>query len=811
MSVPFNESEPCALGVEWFVESKALQPIASDTAPNFATEVRVSSTQAETVDRLWWFTHREARGRYEVEVYEDGSFSGGASQTDTYRPTLDVNDVDGWGWSEGGGLSDVDLYAQVDGAAFTPGTYNGRAVQDDSWLSPLFGQAMEATFRTSGIAGDFTNRRIVSVTVEARVDLLVDYYLVAAGSVTPLLVIDGVRYLGNTVTVSGERSGGTRVATSWRYNPATGCSWRETDLDEFDDYSGTWAFGWVLGATGSSNNLVVLYQGWLDVLSEADDPRVALGCVDRMTPGWNSVDLEEPDGTPGWPKANGTDYIVSIRARDPYIGFDPLVPILADPRQPCPSPVEGVEPAYNRRTRMLDRIDETTLACPALLLEDSYGAVSTDSQPYTLLGDDPVDQLGWDTDLTRVYASHDIEQDVTTPADTYSWLRCLVCTESTDTADDLTVGIYDRATDTLQGSVTFTVDDLAWPRTAWQIMEDTPGLLALGAAQHYLRFSCPAASGLGWRVQAISCYPEAAADGPPPAGTEAVTWGGTTDTLWVDGAQHTHADACATIHTAPDTPAGFTAAAAGEVDCVDWIELAWTPTSVNDCGLGFLRYEIDRSDDAGATWQRIADITDEAVASFDDYESLRNTAARYRMRVRRVDGAPSAWTATQTATAAMTCCGYVLTSNEEPDLTVWYDDLRPRRYEFLENATELQLHGRDYQVQFRELEDRGDRFQVELLVAAEGGVGGTVAASPEGRRVFDPLLVLAGNKRDRDTGEKVSVSYVCVHDSDGNRWFASLRTPTGVRTEPGGQYVLDVVVVEVTDVPSVADPAAAGS
>jgi hypothetical protein len=50
------------------------------------------------------------------------------------------------------------------------------------------------------------------------------------------------------------------------------------------------------------------------------------------------------------------------------------------------------------------------------------------------------------------------------------------------------------------------------------------------------------------------------------------------------------------------------------------------------------------------------------------------------------------------------------------------------------------------------------------------------------------------------------VSYVCVRDEEGNRWFASINVPNGVVRNRRRLYVATVQIVEVTDTPSPVDP-----
>jgi len=51
----FNPHDPCAIGLEWFVDAQALQAVSSDVADTHTAEVKVASTATETVDALWFF------------------------------------------------------------------------------------------------------------------------------------------------------------------------------------------------------------------------------------------------------------------------------------------------------------------------------------------------------------------------------------------------------------------------------------------------------------------------------------------------------------------------------------------------------------------------------------------------------------------------------------------------------------------------------------------------------------------------------------------------------------------------------------
>jgi hypothetical protein len=242
------------------------------------------------------------------------------------------------------------------------------------------------------------------------------------------------------------------------------------------------------------------------------------------------------------------------------------------------------------------------------------------------------------------------------------------------------------------------------------------------------------------------------------------------------------------------------------MDCISSIDVDWQNVAITTGS--FEQWEVDRSEDGGTTWLRIAEIHTQTTLGLTDYEMRRNVPAMYRVRVRRTDGTPSLWSASATATAEMTCCGYIFASNHYPDLTVWYDDLEHRGYDFLDdNETKLvPLAGRDMQVAFFSLDYRGEQLSPTLLIAAEGGVGGTVETLDPGVRTFDPLRELAGKLRNRTTGLKTIAPSIAVCSAEGDRWFAHVQTPKAKRHEPDGEYELDVVITEVSPTPAPFDP-----
>ena len=106
---------------------------------------------------------------------------------------------------------------------------------------------------------------------------------------------------------------------------------------------------------------------------------------------------------------------------------------------------------------------------------------------------------------------------------------------------------------------------------------------------------------------------------------------------------------------------------------IQYAEATWTPTSLAG---DFARYEIQRSEDGGATWDTLAKITSEAVFLYRDYESTRGRAARYRIRVVRTDGAASGWSSPDEIVVVPRAARWQFLSNEAPELGLELAQLR---------------------------------------------------------------------------------------------------------------------------------------
>lgn len=224
---------------------------------------------------------------------------------------------------------------------------------------------------------------------------------------------------------------------------------------------------------------------------------------------------------------------------------------------------------------------------------------------------------------------------------------------------------------------------------------------------------------------------------------------------------------------------------------ISYNNVSWTGTSL---GALFSAYELWRKDSLTA-YTQVANITSEATVAFKDYEARRNLASQYKIRVKRTDGAVSAFSAETSGVTPLLATGRLVFTSNELTTTQFVEavDQAPRQYTFPERAQEHEMYGRDGAVVFKASENELDRMTIPVLLYAQGGTDGfTAAPTTPGRQAFEPLRALS----------RASASYICICDSDGNRWFSSISAGTAQRREPGQIYTVQAAVREVTRTPS---------
>jgi len=219
----------------------------------------------------------------------------------------------------------------------------------------------------------------------------------------------------------------------------------------------------------------------------------------------------------------------------------------------------------------------------------------------------------------------------------------------------------------------------------------------------------------------------------------------------------------------------------------------------------FGHYELQRMDTVTTDWQTIMAATNPATTGFNDFEARVGVLSSYRIRSVDAYDFAGPWSATVTATVpspgvTIGCTGghlLIFTSNEEQDgsinlaySSVWEGNVE-EAFSFPEASfVEMQaMYNRDFFTAFRPTERGGEQFSRTVLVQA-------AAISPQSLADFTGLRDMAWS----------NVSYICVRDEDGNRWFTTVLVPSGRVLRDRRLYMAPVNIIEVTDTPSEVDP-----
>ncbi len=236
--------------------------------------------------------------------------------------------------------------------------------------------------------------------------------------------------------------------------------------------------------------------------------------------------------------------------------------------------------------------------------------------------------------------------------------------------------------------------------------------------------------------------------------------------------------------------------------------MSYSNFQVGPPDFGFGYYELQRSDTVDTDWATIMKATAVATTGFSDYEARASIDSSYRIRAVDVYGFEGSWSEevsiylpTPGASGGCIDQGHVMlfTSNERQDGSInlayasaWEaNQTVDEAFQFPEaNFVQMQaMYDRDYFVAFRPLERGGERFQRTLLVQA-------AAISPPTLGDFRGLRDMAWD----------TVSYICVRDEGGNRWFSTVIVPGGRVLRDRRLYLAPVDIIEVTDTPSEVDP-----
>jgi hypothetical protein len=585
--------------------------------------------------------------------------------------------------------------------------------------------------------------------------------------------------------------------------------------------------------TGSSNNLATILQGQMVVDSAETDPRLALGSTifPPRGQGWKAVQIRDVASFDpiSLELVPGNKYMFMVRRGNSLGPIAPSFLASADSQPIIGSPLwTSSLPKLDTTSRRPVRIGDISNNAYGVMLETVGGARSDDSQPFTGVTpptgvSDDYPWLGDYFEPYRVDEDNLVRQRFTVNDENeYGWIWVVLSRLPSDGNNSLTVTVKDWATNTTQGTpVVIPTDDLKYPNRWYKIGVRLPGVLptlTTGDGAYYLEFTSDADHASSWVVQVMRYDAIFNYDGPTlfpdsfqPLPTIGAPIWGANDFLYYVG-ETTDVDtalrkrAVATIATIPQwdaEAANFAVEATEEVCNFSYINLSWDifVEPEEEC-VAFGWYEIERSYDQ-VNWDVIAQIDSIEVDAAADIEMRANTTVYYRIRVVRSDGAPSDWSDIESAIAPMSGPGLSFTLNAAPELSVGYQDIgQVREFSFPENFEAFQPQGQNFQVFYREIEDRGVTFTAKLRIRAGREACLPLCDEPTenlfGDDVFGPLKAIC----------REGAPYVCVRNESGNVWYAFVTTPTGQWIQHGmeidggfGIYTMDIEVSQVTTKP----------
>ena len=795
----WNPNEPRLLGQEWM---PTVQSGLALVASSQVGAAGFTSTAAQTVLTLGaCFSGLTELGEWLMEIYPETDAVIGPDATEIFRPILDVARVNAT--NQAGATTN--LYQSIDEAVLSLTDYVTTTVgASASYDHELNTSTWAAARRVKDIQITFVGRQI------------------AGSHLWQLLVNDSAEgfFTYFSQTIASETGLFTTTVSLGESNPFTGLPWWESDIEDFDNAGAGKYLRWRWVNPSDENAEARLYQVYMTVIY-ADENRVAVAAFTPTTDGWDTASVVTPAGGASWSKLNATDYVVTMRRfrkSGAGTGGGTDVPPPAETGRASWSYLEGSEYVPSRWSwaAVLDTLGGIeTLGAQgargfAFIMETNAPVVSTDSQPYNALRRQLVGETPGFEGVQTMTPS--VNQTPTR-------IRFLVDATVDLESSQLIVDVSEATTINTWQAVVSASDVEASPYAdaaqQWRLVEAdlavTAGTGTITAPnQVTVQFYAFGASPPQWPLAYLQCVN---IDGGTGVGSMFTnpgtgTYGGTTDTglspYDLDGtdgfgpsvaANGDYAMQLVQPPTAPANPVGVagTSTVPGDgsncsADLVNGADLAWDATAL---GATFARYEIGRDEGDGIVV--ILSQLDESIEAAYDYTALRGVAADYWLRVVDTLGIASDWVSLGTFTSAAVDCELIFVSNERLDVTVTGQDEPLREWDFLSPPATIfvQVEGRDYQLEIKPTEWRGDAFTRDVMLW--GASNGTAPPGGSGRVVFDRILELA----------QADVAYVAVLDSSGRRWLAAIQPRRGRRLMPGEQHVVTVDTTEITDDPLV--------
>jgi uncharacterized protein (UPF0297 family) len=823
--VTYNPEATCVRGLEWFPTRQVDRQIGGVGDQSYSWVV--DATSDDDVEAFYTYSRQDLFDALDtIDVYRVGDltvpdvqvnrqwYSGNVTARNV-RPAAGVYDA-GEDRTDNSVNTSVDYAAIVSTDPMVAGRYNGATLSFPTWsnsvpianrsfigllssqvdFSPWNSTFSQWAFTVDDLDADLTGRRVLGLTVSCLCQRLVNPLVRNTEfdqpyRIRPALIVDDVLYFGqfrimpNTVQ---------EVSYTWFLNPATGLAWTEAELAAF---ASTAAVAWLMsrpaGIRIQNRTAGAIYQAWASV-AHAQETRVATArrVTQRQTVGWNAWAVEAIGGG-DWSKEADTAYLFNAAvAEQEAVDRRPSgrqgnlsMVALGDARYVPSGLLREVTARF--KDGIPYGVTATGAYSPAFAMLNDDGVLTAESQVYATAD-------GASSFPNIVQYDNPLGQFITFDADvdTPTKVRFLVRSETDDTpTSPLSVAVFDDVFNPEALTTPVDPSELENP-SQWTVFERdlTETAWTGGDLTHVVAFFADT-PGVGWQVQVLSAEDPTGADLFADGTFQGVNGVVAASGLGVD------ADACVVLGAAPAPPTGVDATAVND-DCFSYVQVEWVAPDGGDCD-EVDRYEVQRQNSDGS-WDTIY-VVGPDTTSVDDFEACRNATSVYRVRQIATTTFTSDWSEPVSATTSDDCCGYVFTSNQLPELAVWYDDLGQRTYQPIEQIAYYTFEGRDGSEAVRPLRDALDVIEVTLFEAGFGAADPSQNAADlvvQGRRVFDPLLVLAGNKRDRDTGLLVRLPYLAVLDNQGNRWFASVETNDAVYNASGGRYVQQAIIREVT-------------
>jgi hypothetical protein len=767
-----------------------MRPVAIATTPAAAVSLR--STTTESIDRVAFYLKALVSTATNVvcDIYD-------ATDVDTappwptaeYRTAHILAGADGheggYWTTERGGTSH---YAASVARCGTLPTYRTFAQVNQAGpgqhVLRLHGANIVAEDCSTAI-GDFTGQRIASLTVRA--------VLLNQGQRTQqvrgeLGIYDSTDTLRAYPTAYQSMAPGTSREYRFDFplNPATGLPWTLPEVSQFL-VGGTAEFGVRLNVNLRQGDGIAMPLLGLDV-TYTPETRVATARASVAgAAGWHTFVLQDPatDAPSTWAKAIGGRYWLALSQPSGTVPLQwyALDGAALDDVGTVTLPISTTGSGVLTSGAQWPPVESPTV--PVYVLA-SGTTPSPDSAPYAIL------------DAVPVSVIRSVQQDIGDLDTSAPYGVIVAYIRALGTAPP-TAGLEFSVIDTGTGATVAgparvsTSAVLPDPGTYTRVVAQLPTSFTPTAGHSYsvvISSDTPATN--AWQVAFLDAVSRAWA----VSGFGATTLAMSTIT---GGAPRRNdpADALVVLSQPPQRPSTLTAALylhslgqTGSGSCAVAIayaiRLTWSGSSVPIGKFGY--YEVQRNDDTTG-WQTIARLADIDDSTVYDFESRRNVTARYRVRQVRFDGATSDWSPEATAMAPAARTDLLIVSNVAPDISVGYN-FEPEDQTFtLLDSDEVvyrQLQGRDFQVEYRPVETRGDRFTRTITIAFAD------VTAPIGRSAFYPIEQVM----------RARVPLLTVLDGDGHRWYAGVVVGDCRRDEPGGRYECPITVTQLSGVPA---------